>query len=144
MIQKIVLNNKSLDILDLSDYASKNVLSDYVTRTDADNYYMPKGTLYVLNKGNSSNDSIQLTIPGHANYGYDRIQIWAWGNLNGSPFYGVIITASSGDGTNPSASCTGTHNFTCTYENSGSDRVITISGIPHWSQISFISVWYIK
>lgn len=121
----------------------KQTVMENKSLLDIENDYMPINKFYIINKGNNDNDSISIRVPGHANSGYDRIQIWAWGNLNGSPFYGVVITWSGGDGSNPGASCTGTHNFSCTYENSGSDRIITVSGIPYWSQITFMSIWQI-
>lgn len=59
--------------------------------------------------------------------------------MNGTPYYGVITTGSASDGTSPTARFTGSHAPTCTYANSGSDRVITISGLTAWGTMVFIS-----
>ena len=95
--------------------------------------------LYMIVKMTQSGTTISITVPGHANVAYDRIMIWAYGNMNGSSYWGNVVTASSSDGTNPIATFTGSHTLACTYANSGSDRVITITGLPSWGEMTFLS-----
>ena len=95
--------------------------------------------LYMIVKMTQSGTTITITVPGHANTAYDRIMIWAYGNMNGSSYWGNVLTASSSDGTNSTATFTGSHTLACTYANSGSDRVITITGLPSWGEMTFLS-----
>ena len=95
--------------------------------------------LYIISKSTSSGTSISITLPGKANAGYDRNMIWAFGNMNGTPYYGVITTTSGSDGSNPTAKFTGSHAPTCTYANSGSDRIITITGLSSWGTMTLFS-----
>lgn len=100
---------------------------------------MNNGYIYAITKDTGSGSTIKITVPGHANVIYDRIQIWAYGNMNGNPYYGIIRTISDENGNSPSASFTGNYSPSCTYANSGSDRIITISNLPAWGNMEFIS-----
>ena len=57
-----------------------------------------------------------------------------------TPYYGVITTVSDGNGNNPSAQWTGNVSPSCTYANSGNDRVITITGLPSWGTMTLLSL----
>ena len=87
--------------------------------------------------------SISITAPGHADRAYDRIACWIFGNGNGEPDYGILITASDEKGGNANARVIGNFSPSCTYTNSGNDRIITISGLRSWSDYCIISPWKI-
>lgn len=80
-------------------------------------------------KSTTSGTSITITLPGHANRAYDRIACWIFGNGNGEPDYGILITGSDEKGGSASAQVKGNFSPSCTYTNSGNDRVITLSGL---------------
>ena len=60
--------------------------------------------------------------------------------MNGTPYYGIITTASDTYGENPSAKWTGNFAPPCTYANSGNDRVITITELPSWGTMTLLSL----
>ena len=55
----------------------KQTVMENKSLLDIENDYMPINKFYIINKGNNDSDSISIRVPGHANSGYDRIQIWA-------------------------------------------------------------------
>ena len=128
--------------LDYSDYTWIAAWNGYELRAVNKNQFQARSItndLYVISKDTGSSTSIAITVPGHANATYDRISIWSWGSMNNTIYYGVVSTSSAADGTSPSATYTGNRTVTCTYANSGSDRVITLTGLPSWGTMHFIS-----
>ena len=130
---------------------SKNFLSstleNYLTtnsKIEWNNINGKPNYLYIISKSTGSGTTITITVPGHANASYDRIMIWGFGNMNGTPYYGIVCTASGSDGSSPNASFIGSHTKTCTYANSGTDRIITINDLPSWGTMTFLSLTHIS